>query len=350
MHCAQQYGLLHEPNGLRTYMQHLPAGHRLHEASIEQLTALPSPIQNRIPQVSLAMIAPIAASCDAYVCDAEGNLQHLLEIKTVFPYALSNRDSGHYSWRQRIAPPRDVAAEHYVQVQIQMLVTGSSRADLLLMGPETCSLFQIPRHDELCCLILRLLKYLTLTYRPQQEQDIQRQQQSCPHLQVPVNFYQGGGVATIYRQFLVLLAEALSSLSVTSTWRTAMDGSILEKFWQNPPASHPLLPLHARLVAEVDSTYPGRKTCMTLCDFSTPNCNLILVGDGPILAGQWLQIGFKGLKSLPLQVHLRLPMPPCRRTSKLQERPPIATTQAWRGDLKQLQPSTAFANPTCWRG
>lgn len=110
--------------------------------------------------IEMAKLPRIMASCDGIIKDSEsGQAVLLVEAKHRFPYVQTK--DGLFTFMGKKRRPIDaVSVEYYAQCQLQMLVTGLQRCDLLSYSVGTSTIFHIARDDEWCSLALQILQHM----------------------------------------------------------------------------------------------------------------------------------------------------------------------------------------------
>lgn len=151
----QQWGHEHEANALETFLDHYKAAH-VYEQSFQLLRALPAQLTACI---DLAQLPLIGASPDGLIDkdpDSVNAQGCVLELKTKVPFCQDDKD-GKWHFISSSAPNAAVTAEHFCQVQIQMLVTGKSKAYLVSWAHKAAKIFKIDVHFQWLQAALLLL-------------------------------------------------------------------------------------------------------------------------------------------------------------------------------------------------
>lgn len=139
-------------------MQCRPPCLKMHETGAVALTSIPVGVAQHA-SIDMAKLPRILASPDAIIKDtATGKVQLIVEAKHRFPFV---EGKGQFTflgkWRQ---PMKEVSVEYFSQCQLQMLVTGVERCDLISYSVGGCKIFHISRDDSWCSLALLLLQEL----------------------------------------------------------------------------------------------------------------------------------------------------------------------------------------------
>lgn len=98
--------------------------------------------------------------------DEDGRRIGLVVVKCCFPFRLSNHRTGEYVYQgANKVPQAGIPVEHFLQCQLQMLVTDLPRCDLVHYSSRCGTyVFQLQRDDHLCKLMLGVLQDINAAY------------------------------------------------------------------------------------------------------------------------------------------------------------------------------------------
>lgn len=164
-------GQVKEPDAALTYLEnhirvHYP-GWTLHEAGACVLAKVPQSIMALNDKLDMTRLPTILASCDGYVRNAAGALQHVAEFKVRIPFQAKPKSDTFVYTGKHCQPMSDVHLEHFCQCQFQMLVKDASTAYLVSHAPTPygkTTIFRIERDDEWLNMALQILQYLQGEY------------------------------------------------------------------------------------------------------------------------------------------------------------------------------------------
>ncbi len=130
----------------------------MHETGAVVLSSIPAEVA-QLASVDMAKLPRIIASPDAIVRDsATGEAHQIVEAKHRFLFVEAE---GLFTFMgKRRQPMKEISVEYFAQCQVQMLVTGVKRCDLVSYSTGGCKIFHIGRDDEWCSLALLLLQEL----------------------------------------------------------------------------------------------------------------------------------------------------------------------------------------------
>jgi hypothetical protein len=268
---AMEMGTYGEPTVMLAYLAYLAKWpqRRVAEAGVAHLHQVPTEVAAH-GAVNMSALPPIMVSPDGYV--VRGAVQrrwclqlvvhevqqrapawHLLstalcahaqeerseggdwrrvgrvELKYRCPFVLSKAATGEYYYQdQRCTPREQVPVDHFLQCQLQMLVTGLQWCDLVSYSPTAgMVVHHIERHDRLCWLMLELLQAANETYLVKQ-----RSPRTRVGLRPPCSH-------PLHEEFLTLLAAkvgvastckeaALTGLANPAECKPFVDGTVAE--------------------------------------------------------------------------------------------------------------------------
>lgn len=121
------------------------------------LSAIPNGVAQHA-EIDVEKLPRIMASCDGIIRDSITRQAELLvEGKHRFPF-VQGRDGLFTFMGRKRKPMAEVSVEYYAQCQLQLLVTGLQRCDLLSYSIGSSTIFHIARDDEWCSLALQVLQ------------------------------------------------------------------------------------------------------------------------------------------------------------------------------------------------
>ena len=136
---------------------------RVHEIGAVLLTSIPDAVA-LCGAPELAQLPRILVSCNGVIMDGS-RVTALVECKHRTPYAPPARDRKELTFLgRRRKPHAAVTVEHYAQTQLQMLVMGVQRCDLISYSVETSTIFRIERNDKWYSLALQHFAHLEQRY------------------------------------------------------------------------------------------------------------------------------------------------------------------------------------------
>ena len=161
------WGHTHEANAVETFLLHFGEAH-VFQQSFQVLRALPAELAAHFSMQNLPLIG---ASPDGLVQlasgSSDGDQACLLECKTKAPFYQDADKRWH--WTRKTQPDASVSAEHYSQVQMQLLVTGKANAYLVSWACSSANIFKITINFEWLQAALELLSSIQAKFLSKRE-------------------------------------------------------------------------------------------------------------------------------------------------------------------------------------
>lgn len=199
---------------------------KLCETGAIVLTAIPDAVAQHAA-IDIKKLPRIMASCDGIIRDtSNGQALLLVEGKHRFPFVQA-RDGLFTFMGKRRKPIAELSVEYYAQCQLQMLVTGLERCDLISYSIGGSSIFHISRDDRWCSFALQILQHMQGQHISLKKQPSSAFYQSCED-----------GLYDRFLQQTVHSMQALQKQRLTEV-QSAFNCGAADRFLDHMPDSDP---------------------------------------------------------------------------------------------------------------